>query len=231
MKLLTNSGLLFAYANAAAQTQDGNMGAYAMVDWSAIFNEVHLVANTDLSYTNKATATIGLAPAVTSLITTFDGGKVMAGYSVFNNMTTVGWVIKLWGHYGATMANSAVTTSSTTTCDQYDVPAGHVVFATYPVNVKGTASACKTTTQWTWIEPGANIADMAYASVYLAAAEDFTTDKDLSYIYIGGGLEARASYGLGTYNQFLFSLDYDGAIYNGVARSAAGFVEGSVAHK
>jgi hypothetical protein len=77
------------------------MGAYAMVDWSALFNEVHPFPNATLSkYNNALTATIGLSPAVLGLITTYDGGKVMVGYSTFDNMVTFGWVMKLWGYLG-----------------------------------------------------------------------------------------------------------------------------------
>jgi hypothetical protein len=125
------------------------MGAYAMVDWSAIFNEVHLPANTDNSYNTPASVTIGLAPAVTALLTTYDGGKLMVGYSTFDNFTTFGWVMKLWGYHGTTFASTPtviVNSTSTTNCNQYDKPAGHVVFSTNPFNVKGTSSACNTTT-------------------------------------------------------------------------------------
>ena len=146
MKLLTSSGLLFAAANAAAQTADGNMGAYAMVDWAALFNEVHLAYNATDGYNNPTYVTLGLAPAVTTLITTFDGGKLMAGYSTFDNMTTFGWVMKLFGHHGLLWNNIKDLTTSTTTCDEYDKPDGHVVFGTFPKNVKGSASSCKTIT-------------------------------------------------------------------------------------
>ena len=216
MKLLTSSGLLFAAANSAATTADGHYGAYPMVDWSAIFNEAALPAVSNV-YNNASVNTIGLAPAVTGLITTYDGGKLMCGYSGFDGATTFGWVFKLWGEKGtATNCGSSSTATGVR-------PAGHVVFTTAVFNVAAT-STCTTKTQWTWVEPGSSVADMAFGSVYLAVAEDYVkgvadivaTPTAAPYYYVGGGISALASYGLGMYSQFLFGLEFDGTLYTGM---------------
>lgn len=43
---------------------------------------------------------VGLAPAVTAILTTYDGGKAMAGYGKFDNTTYFGWVMKMFGTLG-----------------------------------------------------------------------------------------------------------------------------------
>ena len=75
-----------------------------MIDWAAVFLEEHLLedsatANSYINGTNGRN-TIGLNPSVQDLITTYDGGKVMAGYGMFDNMVTFGWAMKLFGTRG-----------------------------------------------------------------------------------------------------------------------------------
>jgi len=76
---------------------------------------------------------MGLAPAVTDLITTYDGGKLMSGYSKFDGMTVFGWAIKVFGEIG-----------TTTGCAIGDKPTGYATFLTYPANTTGTGSTCST---------------------------------------------------------------------------------------
>jgi len=70
-----------------------------MIDWTVNFNEAYLLPAV-LKYSPTAIQTIGLSPAVTSLLVTSDGGKMMAGYGKFDGFTTFGWVIKLFGTDG-----------------------------------------------------------------------------------------------------------------------------------
>lgn len=207
MKLLTSAGLLFAAVNSTSV--DGNSGAYTMVDWAAIFNEIHLSEKTTTNkFTEPDTVTIGLMPNVMSLLTAYDGGKYMVGYSTFDNMTTFGWTMKLWGTLGLTTA-----------CTAGSKPAGYIVFVTKPFNVTGTTtSACNTNTQWLYVNPGpaaaGTIASFRYTSINLAVAEDWVSSVSHPKVYIGGGIENLASYGLGQYRAYLFGLDYDGVVIN-----------------
>ena len=50
-----------------------------------------------------------------ALLTAADGGKYVAGYGKFDNWTTFGWVIKLWGTAGPLTKCSPA----------YMVPTGH----------------------------------------------------------------------------------------------------------
>lgn len=108
MKLLTTSGLLFATA-ANASNADGNYGAYPMIDWAAVFEEKYmrctgaLITTTPCGgFANSATSynKVGLAPAVTALLTAYDGGKYVVGYGKYDGFSTYGWVMKLWGITG-----------------------------------------------------------------------------------------------------------------------------------
>ena len=144
MKLLTSTGLLFAAVNSTA-TVDGNFGSYPMIDWAATFTESHLNMKTSTSkYNEPDTVTIGLNPAVTALLTTYDGGKAVIGYSTYDNMTTFGWVLKLWGEFG-----------TNTACNASDKPTGYVVMTTKPFNITGSSSTCTTNSQWLYVAPGA----------------------------------------------------------------------------
>lgn len=69
-----------------------------------------------------------------------------------------------------------------------------------------------------YIQPSGTglIAEMRKSSVYLALAEDYVTVPTTPFSYVSGGIEARAAYGLGTWSQFLVSLDYDGAEITGI---------------
>jgi len=71
-----------------------------MIDWAANFVEAYLDHSTDgVVFANSATSvnTPGLNPMVTGLMTTYDGGKLMSGFGLFDNTTHFGWVIKLFG--------------------------------------------------------------------------------------------------------------------------------------
>lgn len=141
-------------------------------------------------------------------MTTYDGGKLMAGYSTFDNMTTFGWVMKLWGKLGT--STRCILDANLTDTTWTIKPAGHVVMTTAPFNVYATPT-CTTNTQWFWLEPSATTLAMSTASVYLAVAEDWTlgvstvpTNAAPPTNYIGGGRSALATYGLGMYSAFLF---------------------------
>jgi ethanolamine utilization protein EutQ (cupin superfamily) len=71
-----------------------------MIDWTVNFNEQYLLPKVALYSPTTDTQTIGLAPAVTSLLVTSDGGKMMAGYGKFDGFTTFGWILKLFGTDG-----------------------------------------------------------------------------------------------------------------------------------
>ena len=76
-----------------------------MIDWAAVFLEAHLQDDSGSTrgvFTNGTDGrnTVGLNPSIQDLITTYDGGKVMAGYGYFDNMVTFGWAIKLFGTRG-----------------------------------------------------------------------------------------------------------------------------------
>ena len=64
-----------------------------------------------------------------------------------------------------------------------------------------------------YIQPSGTgtVANMAKSSVYLAISEDYVTSATAPVSYIAGGIEFKASYGLGTWAMFLVSLSSDGA--------------------
>jgi len=70
-----------------------------------------------------------------ALITTYDGGKAMAGYGMYDNATTFGWLMKLFGTRG-----------TLTKCLDYKVPAGYVTFTTTAKVFSGETAACTTQT-------------------------------------------------------------------------------------
>ena len=191
-----------------------------MVDWAAIFNESHLLMKTSSSLYNEAdTVTIGLNPAVTALVTTYDGGKAVIGYSTYDNMTTFGWVLKLWGEFG-----------TNTACNVGDKPAGYIVMTTKPFNITGSTSTCDTNSQWLYVAPGiaSTFGDqtaMSFATVFLAAGEDYTASITAPVLYIGGGISDLASYGLGMYNAYLFGVTTDGVVVAPTGMDLDGYEE------
>ena len=70
-----------------------------------------------------------------ALITTYDGGKAMAGYGMYDNATTFGWLMKLFGTRGAK-----------TKCLDYRTPAGYVTFKTTKMVTANDTAACATQT-------------------------------------------------------------------------------------
>lgn len=70
-----------------------------------------------------------------ALITTYDGGKAMAGYGMYDNATTFGWLMKLFGTRGAK-----------TKCLDYRTPAGYVTFTTKTMVIVAGKAACTTQT-------------------------------------------------------------------------------------
>jgi hypothetical protein len=97
-----------------------------MIDWAANFAEAYLDHSTDTSYlfANGATSvsTVGLNPMVTALMTTYDGGKLMSGFGLFDNTTHFGWVIKLFG----TSSESAALMK----CATWDKPVNYTTMVT-----------------------------------------------------------------------------------------------------
>ena len=92
------------------------MGAYPMIDWAAVFDEEYLAHGTGtVKFNNEDTSNnaVGLSPHVSAIMTTFDGGKIMVGFGLFDNTTHFGWVIKLFG---------ADPLSANYECGQYDIP-------------------------------------------------------------------------------------------------------------
>jgi len=54
---------------------------------------------------------VGWDPMVTSIITSYDGGKVMAGFGKVTGIMYTSWVMKMWGTAGTKpcAANSKLT--------------------------------------------------------------------------------------------------------------------------
>jgi hypothetical protein len=97
-----------------------------MVDWAAVFVEAYLDHGTGTTeWENNSTGlnTVGISPAVTAIMTAYDGGKVMAGYGYFDNTVHFGWVIKLFG-------TSYVTLATGVFCAEYDKPVNYQPYVT-----------------------------------------------------------------------------------------------------
>lgn len=127
----------------------------------------------------------------------------MIGYGKYDGLTVFGWVLKLFGTLG-----------TNTKCANGDKPAGWVTFVTKTVTntAGGTATTCKTQTQWTFVHPMTTNTLMAKSSVYLDVAEEFTTTASalLPIIYVAGGINSEETYGLGTWYAYLLSINHDG---------------------
>ena len=87
MKLLTTGGFLYS----TVFGQDGTKGTYEAIDWVAIFPETQ-----NKLYT-ASNMNVGWDPMVTSIITSYDGGKVMAGFGKVTGIMYASWVMKMWG--------------------------------------------------------------------------------------------------------------------------------------
>ena len=124
MKLLTQASLLFNAVQ--SQTVDGHYGTFPEIDWIANWEEAPQTVLTSTS--------IGLNPQVMGIRTTYDGGKVMAGYGMFTGTATVGWVMKAFGNAKCNADVAAVT-----------APTGYVTFA---VNGGSSSTLCASKSTW-----------------------------------------------------------------------------------
>jgi len=103
MKLLTTGGLL--YSSVQAANPDGTSGTYQSFDYVAMLPET---ANGGLNAASTATPiNIGWDPVVTEILSSYDGGKVIAGIGKLSGTVYASWVIKMWGNVGATKCGAA----------------------------------------------------------------------------------------------------------------------------
>ena len=126
MKLLTQAGLLYNVA-VTSETVDGHYGTFPEIDWIASWTEAAQVAA-------FATATTGLSPQVMGLRTTYDGGKILAGFGYFTGTATAGWAMKVLGAKECNSGTAAVI-----------APTGYVSFAV----IGGTSiTTCASKSAW-----------------------------------------------------------------------------------
>jgi len=100
MKLLTTGGLL--YSGVQAANADGTSGSFESFDYVAMLPELmngglNLASGTGTSMP----VNIGWDPIVTEILSTYDGGKVIAGIGKLTGTIYAGWVVKMWGTVGA----------------------------------------------------------------------------------------------------------------------------------
>lgn len=215
MKLLTTGGLLYSGVHAA--NADGTSGSFESFDYVAMLPEL---MNGGL---NRATGTgttlpvnIGWNPVVTEILSTYDGGKVIAGIGKLTGTIYAGWVVKMWGTAGA---NPCSTASKIT---------GYVTMAlglkldlgAVPTNCALTANA-KVMWAWTNAVPTTALTKaLQYSYVITGASEAWiigaaSTAGVAPLIIVAGGwtnnqateLQAAglASFGMGTW---AFNIDY-----------------------
>ena len=103
MKLITAGG--FLYSTVLGANADGTDGSYEKFDWVAMFPETQ---NLNFSASNM---NVGWDPMVTSVISSYDGGKVMAGFGKVTGIMYKPWVFKMWGNVGTKKCglNKAIT--------------------------------------------------------------------------------------------------------------------------
>lgn len=90
MKLLTAGGLL--YSTVLSANADGTNGSYEKFDWVAMMPETQNVGYA------TTTMNTGWDPMVTSVLTTYDGGKAIAGFGKVTGTLYKPWVFKMWGN-------------------------------------------------------------------------------------------------------------------------------------
>jgi len=127
MKLLTQAGLLYNVAVTSA-TVDGHYGTFPEIDWIASWTEAAQV-------TAIVSSTMGLSPQVMGLRTTYDGGKILAGFGYFTGTATAGWAMKVLGAGECNSGTAAVI-----------APTGYVSFA-----VRGGTSITTCTSASSWL--------------------------------------------------------------------------------
>ena len=90
MKLLTAGG--FLYSTVLSANADGTNGSYEKFDWVAMLPETQ---NLSLTTSNM---NVGWDPMVTTVITTYDGGKAIGGFGKITGTLYKPWVFKMWGN-------------------------------------------------------------------------------------------------------------------------------------
>jgi len=180
---------------------------------------------------NRATATgttlpvnIGWDPLVTEILSTYDGGKVIAGIGKLTGTIYAGWVVKMWGTAGA---NPCATASKIT---------GYVTMALgLKLDLGSTPTSCSLTANakvmWAWtnaVSTTALIKAVQFSYVITGASEAWiigaaSTAGVAPLILVAGGWTKNqatelagaslSSFGMGTWS---FNIDYiteDGEYY------------------
>lgn len=209
MKLLTTGG--FLYSSVSAANKDGTSGSWQNFDYVAMFPEGANV--------NKATGNninVGWDPFVTTILSTYDGGKIIAGFGKVTGVMYKPWVIKMWG------------TSGTTPCSNDSKITGYVTMKVGLSEEQTTATDCALTAdakvQWAWngmattgLQSTAGTDRSSY--IILTASEDTTTGGTAStdpgadpYIIIAGATTSftNVMWGMNGWSTFGAFIDVDG---------------------
>lgn len=217
MKLLTTGGLL--YSTVLGQNADGTKGSYEKLDWVAMFPET---ANVELLTTKM---NVGWDPMVTSVITTYDGGKAIGGFGKLSGTLYASWVMKMWGSLVpytliAPSANEVV-------CGFSKKITGYVTMKTL-LNVNLLAADCVLTAdasvQWAWTSLTSSGVATAIGGnnpsiALLALCEEWSFGNDGAngsapiYITMGGSTHTNLlTWGLASWGFWAEHLDMNGLV-------------------
>lgn len=158
---------------------------------------------------------VGWDPMVTSVMTSYDGGKVIAGFGKITSTLYNGWLIKMWGTVGTLKCNTNAAIS------------GYVQMAYILNTALTTAADCNLSAnakvQWAWTSytAGSGIsATVNAAYVVFMVSEDWkwglsgtvaTAGDDPVYHLVGGATNGNtASWGLLSWQPWLVFINMDG---------------------